>query len=234
MSVSIQLVQDQPNPKVMSFRIGKNLLGEKISKLVVSKDGQLVNHVPLAILFFRAAHAVEDFSRIDITSEKNGTTLVGLSRLKEWTEESKQTSGQVMRQFIDGDYVTALEGNILQTMPLQTVFQAGDNTIYKLVEGAFQQKVNPKIASHGGAMDIAKISYDQATGKVSADVFMIGSCNGCVAAEEFTIKGATKEIQNTFAALQKQYPENQKLQSLSFDKINTIQTGSKDLVLINR
>ncbi len=221
MAVSVQQVTGNPNDKVATFRVNANLLGDSLSKIAITRDGQLRNLSPLAYAFFQAGPAQNggDLKRVDITREENGNTLVALTRhLVPWRPVSITTAQDVFKLVFQKPYPPVLSEKILQTVPTQKKYDAGNDVIGKLVQDTFNQKVNPDLALHGGSMELLNVALDKSTAKIYADVALIGSCNSCSGAEERTLAAATKEIRNVLEAKKKQ-TDNADFQRLQFESI---------------
>lgn len=208
----IKLVEDNPNPKVATFEIGVDLLGP-FSKLVIPATGKLKDYSPLAQSLF-----IGDVTRVDLAS-RDGKTYITLSRkLMNWSNEEKQRAIQKIGDFfskqVPAIHVEAIAQNIAFQRPLQA-----NNPVKKLVQNTFNSIVNPILAKDGGAMELLNIEI-KPNGEVSADVALVGSCNGCSDAETQTLAGATDTIRRVLEEAKKQNETNAFLQQLSFSGIS--------------
>lgn len=225
MSVSFELVTGNPNPKVMSFRVHKNIMGD-FAKLVVPKDSDLVNHVPLARIFFQNATGNNggDFNRVDLACEEQGSTLVTLSRkLVPWGPGAKAGAINILQQVLDNEILCVDHEEVLKhTTPIKR-FQPGNDAVKQLVYHSFRDKIDPLLLQHGGAMELMQVEWDEKAG-IYAHAALIGSCDGCNGAGN-TIAGATRAIRDVLEAAKRQNPDNKKLQSLTFEEMSVTQVN---------
>ncbi|HPF77808.1 MAG TPA: NifU family protein [Alphaproteobacteria bacterium] len=207
----VRLFEGNPNPKVATFEIDKDLLGH-FSKLIVTKTGALLQHCPIAEPLFKG-----DVTRIDLAA-RDGKTYITLSRkLMAWDTAEKEAVQRRINEFLSKSTPAVYADAISTAIQTQKPFTAA-NPVTKLVQATFNQIVNPILANDGGAMELLNIDI-KPSGDIAAEVALIGSCNGCSSAETQTLVGATKTIRQALQSAKAQHKGNPDIQKLLFTGI---------------
>jgi Fe-S cluster biogenesis protein NfuA len=213
--VSISSVKDNPNAKVATFEIGADYLGD-FSKIIIPSQGDLVAYCPLAQTIFPKS---KDITRIDLAARDGNTYITIARKFLDWKEEEIQNAQTHLESFfasnIEPVYLEALARDFAAAEPLET-----SNPVKSLVQQAFLDQVNPILAKDGGAMELVGVTLKEDTGEITADVALMGSCNGCGQAETATLEGATNKIREVLDAAKAQHTDNQDIQKLHFQGIN--------------
>lgn len=200
-----------PNPKVLTFEINTDLLGS-FSKLVIPKNGALLDYCPIAESLFQG-----DVTRVDIAARDSKTYVTISRKLMEWTDDQRKAVTNHLNLFLSQSTPAAYLDAITQNITSQPPFKP-NNSIQKMVQASFNDQVNPLLASDGGAMELMNVSL-KSNGDIEAEVALIGSCNGCSSAETETLAKATEKIKSVLNAAKIQNSGNATLQKLNFKEI---------------
>jgi Fe-S cluster biogenesis protein NfuA len=218
-SVSFELVEGNPNPKVMSFRVHKNIMGD-FAKLVVPKEGTLVESVPLARIFFENAGGVRggDFFRVDMAHEEQGTTLVTLSRkLVPWGPGAKAGAANILKQILDNKVLCVDQEEVFKhTTPIKRL--KPDNPITERVLITFNEAIRNKLEQDGGAIEPYNVTLDQETGRIDVYAWLLGSCSGCGDGGK-TLSVSLEALKASFEDLRTAIPDNPSVQKLHIGQL---------------
>ena len=192
--ISIKHFPGNPNPMVATFKIDQDILGI-FGKIIIPRGSNLEKYSPLAqMLFPRSASIV----RVDLTARDVKTYVSIARKLVQWTTDDILKVEDHLKGFFakptPAVFIDAIVANVVPQKPF-----APANIIQKLVQASFNEQVNPVLASDGGAMELLNVEI-KPTGEISADVALIGSCNGCGSAETDTLVEATKKIRKVLEA----------------------------------
>lgn len=215
--------QGNPNSNVATFEIDADLLGA-YEKVIIPRNSTLLAYSPLTQAIFDKAKGV---LRVDM-SLRDGKTHVALATkmindqpLMQWTPESIARTQAFIAQFLEANALLLTDALAANVTP-QPRFAPQDGAIGQiqgLVQNAFNDVVNPILARDGGAMELLNISVIPKTGKIGANVALIGACNGCDSAATQTLTNATQAIQKVLEAVKAKSPNNPALQTLTFTGI---------------
>lgn len=213
----VSYIPGSPNPFAATFEIDRDVLGGRFSKIAIPRMGSgILKYSPLAQAIFSKSAG---YARVDLALTDKGKTRVTITRKFVHWDERKHIpdTTAAIEKFMAGSQQAVLAEALAQNVDVQRPFRP-NGKILTMVHQAFIDQVTPVLASHGGAMELLDVKLDQSTGKISAEVALIGNCNGCGSAEEQTLGNATKAISDVIDVASKRDTE---FQGKSFAGIRT-------------
>lgn len=210
---NITLVSGHPSDKVVTFNVDHDFLGP-FEKIAIPKGSKLAGYSPLAQSFFERPG---DLIRMDFFARDNNTTVSVARKLVPWNDNGRRLANDLMHDFFDRRknvppvFLEALQADFTS----EPAFDPGPNPIKNMVQKTFFRFVNPILARDGGSAELKSVEINS-DGEVVAEVFMLGSCNGCTSALTSTLNDAATNVRTVLDEIKRQHPDNPKLQKLKF------------------
>lgn len=215
--VDVKIVEENPNPKVLSVDVDQSFL-KVLGKVVVSRKGTFKEYSPFAKAVFKKHPNVksltflknnDDTTRVTFFLDKDVTKQImgGEKKLKKKQELGDLTNlPKFLKKYIKKDKDVIINDQALKEKEKISAIFNPENNVQKVIVHTIKKHVAPKATGDGGDFQVADIRFNQDNTRVDVDVYLLGACDGCSQSETGTMEGARQALTAVFEQVRQKLP----------------------------